>query len=497
MSNKSLYFTKAVIFTLLAFAIVFWNTQAFGKHWQKTFEVSGSEGGKSVQQTTDGGFIIAGSTGISYPGHAYPCLIKTDANGNKLWSKTFKGVGHGHANSVQQTTDGGYIIAGSVRNFQDDVYLLKTDDSGNLLWEKTFGGSFHDAGYSVQQTTDGGFIIVGITENFGADEWDVYLIKTDADGNELWSKTFGGPDHDYGMSVQQTTDGGYIIAGSSPPGYCLLLKTDANGNALWSKTFFGYMGAEGNSVQQTTDGGYIIAGFTGSTEVPFTVDFYLLKTDASGNELWHKTFGGAENDFAYSVQQTKDGGYIIAGIYEVIGYAITDVYLVKTDANGNKLWSKRFGGLFWDVGYSVQQTTDGGYIIAGETNSFGANYYDVYLIYYKPEWETVYKTLFDSPSDLELLRQYRDEILSNTTRGVIYKTLLYRFSEQALEVLLSNSELISQAKVLIEANRDAVLDVLDGYEGIIYNTGEIVAFLDAFAKKSPPILKILVYIVKI
>ncbi|MHC4639136.1 MAG: hypothetical protein ACYTBV_16795 [Planctomycetota bacterium] len=456
MSNKSLYFIKAVIFALLALAIVFWDTQAFGEHWQKTFDEGGSEGGFSVQQTTDGGFIIAGSYASTYPGHGYPYLIKTDANGNKLWSKTFRGAGPGHANSVQQTTDGGYIIGGGAGN---DVYLLKTDDSGNLIWEKTFARGSRDCGYSVQQTTDGGFIIVGFTGSSGEWDDDVYLIKTDANGNELWSKTFGGIGDERGMSVQQTTDGGYIITGYSRDyWYCpILIKTDANGNALWGKTYEDSGCTEVRSVQQTTDGGYIMAGGLG--------DFCLIKTDANGNMLWSKTFGGSGGEEGWSVQQTTDGGYIIAGRSDIGDPIISFVYLVKTDANGNELWSKRFGGLFFDAGRSVQQTTDGGYIIAGETNSFGGNYYDVYLIYYKPEWEIVYNTLFDNPSDLRLLRQYRDKILSNTTRGQIYQNLLYKLSKQALEVLLSNPD-------------------------------KIVAFLDAYAKKSPPILKILAYIVR-
>jgi hypothetical protein len=157
------------------------------------------------------------------------------------------------------------------------------------------------------------------------------------------------------------------------------------------------------------------------------------------------------------------------------------------------MWKKTLGGSGSGSGNSVQQTTDGGFIIAGWTER---SWSSVSLIYYKVAWETVYNTLFDSPSDLELLRQYRDEILSNTTKGVIYKTLLYNSSEEALEVMLNNPELMSQAKALIKYNTDAVLDVLDGYEGIIYNTDEIVAFLDAYAKKSPQILKILAYIVK-
>jgi hypothetical protein len=503
LKGKKLLVGKCIQFVSVLLLTLFNLTTSYGYAWTKTFGGSDTDAGHSVQQTTDGGFIIAGYTFSFGAGESDVYLVKTDANGNELWSKTFGGSDYDWGYSVQQTTDGGFIIAGTTESFgagSKDVYLVKTDANGNELWSKTFGGNEDDRGKSVQQTTDGGFIIVGSTESFGAGDADVYLVKTDANGNELWSKTFGGSDIDGGYSIQQTTDGGYIIAGftfsfGAGDADVYLVKTDANGNELWSKTFGGSDIDGGYSIQQTTDGGFIIAGETRSFAVGVN-DVYLIKTDANGNELWSKTFGESQIDQGFSVQQTTDGGYIIVGRH--FRYADADVYLIKTDANGNELWSKTFGVSRWrfdEQGNSVQQTTDGGYIIAGY-KTFSAGYADVYLIYYKPEWGIVYNTLFDSSSDLELLQQYRDEILSNTTRGKIYKKLLYKFSEQALEVLLSNPDLMEQIKILTDDNIDAVKDVLDGYEGNIYNTDEIVTFLDAYAKKSPPILKILAYIVR-
>ena len=211
------------------------------------------------------------------------------------------------------------------------VLLLRKENAHpNVEWIKTFGGKDWDGGHSVRQTTDGGYIIIGGTEYFGAGSSDVYLIKTDSAGNMLWNKTFGGPGFDQGWSVQQTTDGGYIITGNK-----------------------GYS--------------------TGDS------DLYLVKTDSAGNMLWNKTFGGSGSDIGWSIQQTNDGGYIIAGATYSFGAVSGDVYLVKTDIAGNMLWSKTFGGSGWDVGESVQQTDDGGYIIAGNLQSFGESS-DVYLI---------------------------------------------------------------------------------------------------------------------
>jgi hypothetical protein len=351
--------------------------------WQKTFGGSHNDRGYSIQQTSDGGYIIAGETWSFGAGGVDVYLIKTDSAGNLLWQKTFGGSGWDRGWSVQQTADTGYIIAGDTWSpgvDEGDIYLIKTDSDGNLIWHKTFGGSKCDWQGSVQKTTDGGYIIAGSTSSFGAGRDDVYLIKTDPNGNLLWQKTFGGSNWENGYSVQQTTDGGYIIGGKTyGAGYhdVYLVKADSAGNLQLQKTFGGSSEDEGHSVQQTTDGGYIIAGTTYSVGTGKT-NVYLIKTDLNGNSQWEKTFGGSNREYGYSVQQTNEGGYIIAGTTYSAEYP--DVYLIKADSAGNLEWEKTFGGSYDDYGHSVQQTSDGGFIIAGVTSSFGARDYDVYLI---------------------------------------------------------------------------------------------------------------------
>jgi hypothetical protein len=307
--------------------------------------------------------------------------------GQITFQKTYGGTIDDVGLSARQTTDGGYIICGLTTSFgagSRDVYLVKTDSIGDTLWTKTYGGTNDDVGESVQQTADGGYIITGYTESFGVDSIDVYLIKTNPSGDTLWTKTYGGTGLDDGYSVQQTTDGGYVIAGATgsfgPASFSVyLIKTDINGNSLWSKTFGGTDHEHGSSIHQTTDGGYIITGYTSSFGAGNN-DIYLIKTDTIGDTLWTKTFGGISSDGGSSVQQTTDGGYVMAGSTASFGAGSHDVYLIKTDANGDSLWTKTFGGIDYDDGYSVQQTTDGGFIIAGYTWSYGAGAGDICLI---------------------------------------------------------------------------------------------------------------------
>jgi hypothetical protein len=355
--------------------------------WTRTFGGSGSDLGRSVQQTSDGGYIITSSTNSYGVGPSDVWLIKTNSDGDSLWTRTFGGSSYEGGHSVQQTVDGGYIIAGYTQSYGVggyDVWLIKTNSDGDSLWTRTFGGSNYDGSHKIQQTADGGYIITGYTRSYGAGSIDVYLVKTNSNGDSLWTRTFGGSSDDYGYSVQKTNDGGYIITGYTESygtgGYDVwLIKTDSNGDTLWTRTFGGSQWEKGFSVQQTDDGGYIITGYTSSYGAG-SYDVWLIKTNSNGDSLWTRTFGGNDYDTGSSVQQTNDEGYIIAGYTQSYGAGLTDVWIIKTDSNGDSLWTCVVGGSFYDYGNGVQQTSDGGYIITGSTNSYGAGEDDVWLI---------------------------------------------------------------------------------------------------------------------
>lgn len=375
---------------IVVIPILFFGGVSFSQiRFQKTYGGTGDNYGFSVKQTNDGGYIITGSTYDFPSGWEHTYLIKTDGYGDTLWTKTLGGTVAEDGYWVEQTSDGGYIIAGTTGSFGagfQDIYLIKINAVGNTLWSKTFGGIGSEVGHSVQQTTDGGYIIAGYTTGFGAGAPDVYLVRTDVNGNMLWTKTFGGTNSDDGYSVRQTSDGGYIIVGftysfGAGNNDVYLIKTDTTGNPLWTKTYGASNFDYAYSVEQTTDGGYIIVGGTLSFGVGGG-DVYLIKTDTIGNVLWANTFGAANYDFGLCVQQTSDGGYIVSGTSDSFGAGLQDVYLLKTNTIGNVLWSRTFGGVGDEFGVDngVEQTTDGGYIIASATASFGAGLYDVYLI---------------------------------------------------------------------------------------------------------------------
>jgi hypothetical protein len=427
---------KKLLLILLCLPMV-----GFGQGWEKNFGSSGNyeDVGTSVQQTTDGGYIITGK----FENEAY--LLKTDANGIKEWSNTWGYYSAGF--SVQQTNDGGYIITGQKGIGQEvwencEIYLIKTDNIGNEVWSKTID---HDSlagtnlwisggvGYSVQQTNDGGYIVVGCIYTGGNIDSYAFMLKTDVNGTKEWSYPFGGGSGiDQFFSVQQTSDLGYISTGwrEHAGGFDLYLVKHSGGpNSNSFSKLFGGLGQErGNSVQQTNDGGYIVVGETDSYSNNALRDIWLIKTDAYGDSLWTKTFGGWGDEYGTSIQQTNDGGYIITG---TISNPFMDVYLLKTDAFGDSLWFKTFGGLGYDLGNSVQQTNDGGYIITGKTSSVGNGAFDVYLI--KTDGSGNITSTFNIPISPYRKLQKIVDILGKQTKPQTNQPLFYIYDDGTVE----------------------------------------------------------------
>jgi len=356
--------------------------------WQKTFGGLDNDVANSIQETADGGYIVAGWIEFVRSGKEDAYILKLNARGDVEWEKTFgEKYSKYETKSVQQTRDGGYLVAGWTYSFNSggyDAYILKLNARGEVEWQKTFGGMKDDEANSIQQTADGGYIVTGWTYSFGSGGQDVYILKLNSKGEVEWQKTFGGMKDDEANSIQQTADGGYIVAGctksfGSGGQDVYILKLNSKGEVEWQKTFGGKYDDVANSIQRTTDGGYIVTGWTYSFGSG-GYDAYILKLNARGEVEWQKTFGGKYDDVANSLQQTTDGGYIVAGWTKSSGFGYEDAYILKLNARGELEWQKTFGGVDSDGAVSIQQATDGGYIVAGWTYSFGSGKEDIYIL---------------------------------------------------------------------------------------------------------------------
>jgi arginine repressor len=380
---------KFNIYLLLGFVLLVKLSKA-QTVFQKTFGDSLSEYCFALKQTNDKGFILAGYTNSYGAGRNDIYIIKTDSLSNIVWSKVYGGPNDDEAYAVQQTTDGGYIVGGYTRSFgiqYYDAFLLKTDANGDTLWTKTYGGLGSDFGNTIAQTNDGGYIMAGYTtkSTIAGDTASIYLVKTDAQGNLLWQKLLGaGNQVTDAYSIKQTADKGFVITGYTNGfgeinGDAFLIKTDSLANPIFTKTY-GYKGADwGNSIWLTTDGGYVIGGSYSTDSTSTDIDAYIIKTDINGDTLWTKTFGGAGSDYGQYIKQTTDGGYVLGGYTNSFGNGNYDTFVLKIDANGDTLFMKTFGGTGDDEANCLVQTNDGAYALAGQSSSFGKGAYDFYF----------------------------------------------------------------------------------------------------------------------
>lgn len=394
---------KAYTFTSL---LLFLSTTIFAQApsiaWQKSLGGTGQEYGYCIKQTNDGGYIMVGESVSPVGGMItnnygnYDCwVVKMDNTGSVQWQKSLGGSGYDRGYSVQQTADGGYIIGGNTtsNNFDvtghyggTDCWVVKLSNSGAIEWQKPLGGSSEDEAFSIQQTTDGGYILCGYTfSTNGAVTTPTggWIVKLNSTGTIQWQKSAGL----FMNCIQQTTDGGYIAAGYTNTNGPLggndyqIVKLTSSGVIQWQKYYGGTSTDMAQSIQQTTDGGYIVAGRSDSSNTDVTNnngidDFWVLKLNSLGALEWQKSLGGAFYDQAFSVQQTTDGGFVACGYTNSINGLVTgnhgdvDYWVVKLNNLGSVLWQKTLGGVGTDTAKSIQQTSDGGYIVAGTTGSW-------------------------------------------------------------------------------------------------------------------------------
>lgn len=401
--------------------------------WSHCYGGSLLDGSGCIRQTTDGGYIFAGSTNSSDSDVSkhYGAtstrdvwIVKTNSKGIITWTKVYGGTGDDEARAIEQTADGGYIIAGSTTSTDGDIkgfhtgavgadmLILKLDTSGNLSWQKCLGGSYDDRALSIKQSAHGGYIVAGYATSNDGDVLgihlnssgnpteDVWVVKLNDTGRISWQKTFGGSDLDFAMSIQQVKDSGYIIAGATysddgdmTKNYdntsdAWIAKIDVSGSLSWQKSLGGTQGDIFYSAIQTTDGGYIATGSTFSTDNDVSglhvdttgtlnEDVWVVKVDSAGKFIWQKCYGGTSRDIGYDIRQTIDGGYVVAGCAgsidgDVAGMHTStarvgryDYWILQLASNGSINWQKCLGGTDADIAFSIEQTSDGGYVTIG------------------------------------------------------------------------------------------------------------------------------------
>ena len=368
-----------ILFVFLStffFVFITFSSALSEQYWAKTFGGRSHDSPSSIQQTTDGGYILAGYTSSFGAGRNDVWVVKLDSNGHISWEKTYGENQDNRAYSIQQTLDGGYIVAGDWKVYKNSggvpysfFWVLKLDRNGDVTWQKAYGGlGFSSKIGSVQQTADGGYIVGGSTYAFGAGDWDIWVLKLNSIGDVAWQKTYGGPDRNMFESMQETTDGGYILAGcnnnpidGNPPD-SWIFKLDSNGVVIWQKAYAGACRRWGvfgliSPVQQTADGGYIVGS-----------DSYVLKLNSIGDITWQKAYDGIAH-FS-SIQQTFDFNYLVVGSGIVL----------KINELGEILWQRSYDFQKFEEPSDIQLTTDGRYLLVGNTKSFGAGRNDSWVL---------------------------------------------------------------------------------------------------------------------
>ena len=368
--------------------VIFVSSFSLEAKWARTYGGGKNEEAHSIQQTSDGGYIIAGQTASFGAGSTDFWVLKLSPNGILDWEQSYGGDREDTAHCIRQTSDGGYIAAGQTASFgagRDDSLIIKLDQQGNTQWQKTYGGRYDDRASSICQSSMGGYLVGGHTASFGAGEWDFWILKLDENGLIQWQYTYGGKQTEYLRSVQETDDGGYILAGTTATffkGYLYnfwVVKIASDGLIQWERSFGGAESEWGQSICRSTDGGYIVAG---DKSIPSdgAYDFWILKLSSGGKIQWQYTYGKGKHDIAYAIAQRGDGGYFVSGFTESSGLGNGDIWVMKIDPDGRVEWQHTYGGIQADRARAMDSTDDGGCIVAGETASYGAGRDDIWVM---------------------------------------------------------------------------------------------------------------------
>jgi len=369
------------------FIFIFCASLTLNAQWARTYGGIDFDRAFFIQQTSDGGYVAAGYTASGGAGISDFWVLKLSLAGVIEWQHAYGGSGDDVAYSVQETSDGGYVVAGYTYSFgagESDYWILKLTSEGDVEWQYTYGGIGDETAYAIQETSDGGYIVAGYTHFFGASTSDTWILKLTSEGDIEWQHIYGGTGDDVAYSVQETSEGGYIVAGSTQ--YLgdqdhdfWVLKLTSTGFFEWQRIYGGYGDDVAYFIQETRDEGYVVAGDTDSFGVNES-ELWVLKLTSIGNIEWERIYGGSDNDYLNCIQETSDGGYVVTGNTYSFGAGDSDILALKLSFAGDIEWQRAYGGSEEDAAYFIQGTSDEGYIAAGYTDSFGAGGSDFLLL---------------------------------------------------------------------------------------------------------------------
>jgi hypothetical protein len=353
------------------------------------------------QQTADGGFVIGGTTESYIHGTPYDTdflVYKVTAAGQKQWRKNYGGGEYDNFGQVIQTSDGGYAVCGRTQSYTHgswDFLVYRLDAAGQKLWRKNYGGADDDRGRRIVQTADGGFAVSGTSHTYTNGDQDLLVYRLDASGNKLWRKNYGGIQHEGGGYINTTSDGGFILCGSTytytnGDSDCLIYRLNAAGQKLWRRNYGGVNSDYGTVARETADGGFILAGYSNTYStmsaldlVPAQYDCILYRLDDTGHKQWRRTYGGLQGDYCWDIRQTADRGFVFLGYTYCDTNGGADLLVARVDSSGHKMWRKNFGGAEYDHGYMMDATTDGGFILFGDGESYNQTGSDYDLLVYR------------------------------------------------------------------------------------------------------------------
>ncbi len=414
---------KKITFTIsfVIFCFSFSLAQNYSQLRQGSLEIGGTkdDGGNSIVQTKDGGYAMTGYTQSFGAGDSDVYIAKLDYQGNLQWTKTIGGKGNDIGESIIQTKEGGYTVAGITNSFGaggNDMYIVRLDSMGNVKWTRTIGGTGDDKAYSIVPSRDGGYIIAGCTNSSGAGKYDMYVVKLDSVGNLKWTKTYGGTNNDNAISMVQNNNGGVTIVGNTDSyggGGPYVVMIDSVGNLKWANSFYeANYSCVGNSIVQANDGGFAVIGQSQS----IGSSAFIIKTDTAGNKEWVTRFtipGQVFND-PYSITQTRDFGYALTVVCAGWNSYVNLPAIFKTDSSGNAKWYNYFNrNIYFELGNSIVATQDGGFAAVGQIDSSGSGGNDLYFLKYDSTTNTC------NPPDTNICCAWRDSSMLDTNGCIV------------------------------------------------------------------------------